>query len=731
MGAQLLAMELVGARLGRAAAEVHEPRVRLVEDLPAELVQAVGEVDLVVVHEEVGVEPACLFERLSAHQDRRPDDPVDLLAPGKVDACPVEGVQGLRPGREPAKEEVLRRQAPHGRKSSNRPLPPSVLGRQPWPDDRDPRRCVHRLHEAFDALVERPCVRIENEDVSTGGGVDAHVVPGSVAKIALELDDANRRESSSYEAYAPVVGGVVHHDDLVPAPLDAPKAPLEMALAVVRYDNDGDGWHGRDRNRVVRGCIRPGRTCQAASAMRSAMSILELLHPDGAPAGARVFGTECPPRLAPSTEAAHDVDLVVLAPGRPERHAAWSPEAMTVAATSVLRPGGVVAAIGGLRTRRVLARRLERHGLVARLTLAHVAVGEATALVSTGVGAARFVRDGVGGRRARVLSAPFAGPAVAARGLATLVLAAPETPVAGWLRARGQPAFDGLVLRPSWRGPDGTATVTGVAGGRPVAVGKLGLGTEQTGLAELVALRYLGASARAAGALVPGILGLATLGDRIACLLEPVPGRVVAARVRGRTDARVTAERVAGWLARWSSATTIRAPASPAVAAEVDAPLAALEAELDPAYVDRVRRLAGAARAGEQLRCARHGDLTLWNVTLAGNALGIIDWEGAAPTALPLTDLPYLVVDAVAAEGGYGDRVDAYRACFAREGSRREWAGQLVRQTAATAGVGVDGLELSAHACWLGHAADERRRGVVDGPFLRILRMHTQTQVAR
>lgn len=464
--------------------------------------------------------------------------------------------------------------------------------------------------------------------------------------------------------------------------------------------------------------------------MRSATSILELLHPTGAPAGTRVFGTACPPELAPSAETGHDADLVVFAPDGRERHAAWSPEAITVAATSVLRPGGVVAAIGGRRTRRALERRLGAHGLVPRFTLAHVPVGGATALVSTEGGAVRFARDGMGGRWARALSTPLVGPAVAVHGIATLVLTAPETPVAGWLHAGGESAFEGLVLRPSWRGLDGTATVTGVAGGRPVVIGKLGLGTDQTGLAEIVALRCLGPSARAAGALVPGVLGLATVGDRVAALLRPVPGHVVAARAHGRPDPKVAAERVAAWLGRWCSSTTTRASGSPAVAAEVDAPLAALEPELGPAYVDRVRRLAREARDRDQLLCARHGDLTLWNVTLAGDALGIIDWEGAATAALPLTDLPYLLVDAVAAEHRYVDRVDAYRACFTRTGSCREWADRITRQTAETAGVGLDELELATHACWLGHAADERRRGVVDGPFLGILRMHTQAQVS-
>ena len=244
------------------------------------------------------------------------------------------------------------------------------------------------------------------------------------------------------------------------------------------------------------------------------------------------------------------------------------------------------------------------------------------------------------------------------------------------------------------------------------------------GEAESAALNRLGSAARSAGALVPEVLDQVEVGGRTAALLSVIPGRPAAAGLRGRVEPRSAARRVAAWLARWCSATRSNGDVSRAIRAEIQEPLRVLQVELPPMYVAEVGRLAAAWGGDPGSLCARHGDLTLWNVIASPAQIGIVDWEEARAEALPLTDLPYLLVDAVAAASGYRNRERAYAACFTSRGRRFSWASRIMEETARAAGFGRPELELAKHACWLGHAANERRRGVADGPFLRILRLH-------
>jgi len=459
--------------------------------------------------------------------------------------------------------------------------------------------------------------------------------------------------------------------------------------------------------------------------MEARRSLLELVYPSGAPGRVCALGTGCPADLVPASTSDEAADLVVLAPGG-DATSARGVETMVREALARLQPGGVVAAVGFAHTRRSLARLLEAAGLRRRLTLVHVPRGETTMLVSVEGGALRVAAAAGEGRRARAMASPALGSLPRWFALATHVFSFADADVAGWLAAPGVPPLEGLVLRPSWRGAGGSAIATGTVGDRAVVVGKVGLDddTADVGRLEAGAIRELGPSARAAGARVPEVLGVVDLGRRAAAVLSVLEGAPVAARVRGRGSAIEVADRLAEWLERWGAATTVVSLPAGAIADEVLAPLAALQSELGQEPIERVRRLASEVAGREAPLTARHGDLTLWNVLDGRGALGIVDWEGAAARAFPLTDVPYLLVDAVAAERADGDRAGAYAACFSPGGSRAAWAAEITRRAAARLGVSDAVLELASHACWLGHAADERRREIVDGPFARVLRAH-------
>jgi Phosphotransferase enzyme family len=475
---------------------------------------------------------------------------------------------------------------------------------------------------------------------------------------------------------------------------------------------------------VFRSRYRPHHGVAAAPSTRTHGSLLELLHHTGAPTGLRVLGSGLPEGVRPSREDGR-ADVVVLAPrGRMETSEA-SLRAMTKAATGALEDGGLVVVAAPWRIRRrldPLVREVGLEPLGARLLLMR-----GGALVSAERGALRHLVALVPTRWRTVTSrlAPLWPPALGAVSRATLTAYGSRgTSLAGWLRSNRVGPDGGLVIVPSWRGADGSAVVTRIgAGGSLVAKVGLGQETADVGMREARALELLGPSARAAGIHVPEVLDVVELAGRQAVILTNVPG-CPAALSPGSVCA--TAESLARWLARWSSETRVDGDASSLVDAAVLRPLALLESDLPAAYVELVRRTVAEIGDGRAPVAAVHGDLTLWNVLVTRGKLGVVDWEVATDRSLPLVDLPYLLVDAVTCRDRARDRVAAYEACFGSAGSHLAWSRRIVDEVARDAGVAQPWFELAAHACWLGHAADERRRGLADGPFLRVLRMHAQ-----
>lgn len=123
------------------------------------------------------------------------------------------------------------------------------------------------------------------------------------------------------------------------------------------------------------------------------------------------------------------------------------------------------------------------------------------------------------------------------------------------------------------------------------------------------------------------------------------------------------------------------------------------------------------AEAGLGARAPAHRDLTAWNVLVRSGGLGILDWEEAVADAPVGIDVPYAVVDLVAARDGYADRVAAFRRCFGPRATSADAA--LARAALAPFAVtfGPDAVARGFHACWQLHAANERAKGVGAGPF--------------
>jgi hypothetical protein len=112
----------------------------------------------------------------------------------------------------------------------------------------------------------------------------------------------------------------------------------------------------------------------------------------------------------------------------------------------------------------------------------------------------------------------------------------------------------------------------------------------------------------------------------------------------------------------------------------------------------------------------------MFNVVSDGGRLGILDWEEARASDLPMGDLFYTMVDALAATHSYRDRTTAFQSCFF--GSERQEAVALTEALANRVGLTGPAVEFAFHLCWLRHARNEVNRGGAEpaGPFLRITR---------
>jgi hypothetical protein len=188
----------------------------------------------------------------------------------------------------------------------------------------------------------------------------------------------------------------------------------------------------------------------------------------------------------------------------------------------------------------------------------------------------------------------------------------------------------------------------------------------------------------------------------------------------GRFSEVVTA--VALWLERWHG---LAAAPRPWTAEDTQRhlldPLATLDGLVEPAYRPWLRERAAELEGADVPLCPAHGDLTMANVLLDGDVIGVVDWETASAEALPFVDLPYALADAASARERYRDRPAAFASVFGSTGPEAMLASSLLSRAAAVGpGMRPDALAVAFHACWLHHAANDVRREVAGQPFVAI-----------
>ena len=448
-------------------------------------------------------------------------------------------------------------------------------------------------------------------------------------------------------------------------------------------------------------------------------------------ADAKVPDPECP--MEPGS-----ADIVLFEPTQAEcRQPGWLRAALGRAVT-VLAGDGFIYVSAPRALRWAIARRLQASGLEIGRPFAQLRSGEAGCLVPLRAGPlAAAMQSWSGPRRWSYVARLLADLPDSQHLLAALLPSAsflayrPGRGPLSWLKDTlpGSEPVDAL-LATSWRGAEGGAVllVFGPHGNRPLAVAKRGAARmRHVRPDEGELLEILGRDARAAGMLVPRLLGRLPSGDWL--VQSFVPGVPLCRLLSGGSmDAGLAIGKVAEWLARWNARTVMRmALTRAACERHLLAPARKVCAELDNGtkYLDRLEQAAARLIWRDVAFVAAHNDLTMANVLQARDErLAVIDWKMAGMRGLPLADFWYSACDALAAAGNNADRAGAFVQCFARDGPCRG----LMREREAAVRDAKFGpqpwIDLCFHACWLNHAANEQAtcKPGDDRPFLRIAR---------
>jgi Phosphotransferase enzyme family len=277
----------------------------------------------------------------------------------------------------------------------------------------------------------------------------------------------------------------------------------------------------------------------------------------------------------------------------------------------------------------------------------------------------------------------------------------------------------------AWLADIGVKGAVGVAAGwhdpsRVVLVGETTVvksGKGPGGLErEAELLDVLGPSVDRSGARAPSVVYHGPAGSRVALVESALPGERVSTILR-REPARLPTilTQVTDWLSGWHVETRVMRPfTSEDLERLIVTPLRAVAPHLhdNVAYAERVETLGRSLLDRVVPFAAAHNDLTTWNLLLDEDALSVVDWEAADAQSLPLVDLEYLLVDAVAAARRL-ERDVAFRSA-----DRSGYA-----EAVAQLGIAPDIAALARYACWLGHAQNELGRTEPGSPrpFLAIV----------
>lgn len=217
-----------------------------------------------------------------------------------------------------------------------------------------------------------------------------------------------------------------------------------------------------------------------------------------------------------------------------------------------------------------------------------------------------------------------------------------------------------------------------------------------------------------AGALVPQLVETGAA-PRDALAITLLPGRPASTAISsGELTPDAAIGRVGEWLLRWNRATAVPALVTEhLLERELFAPLRVLEGGAPRGYRAWLEERSGEWLGAELPLVTAHLDLTMANVLVGPEGIGVVDWAEARADALPLVDLFYAAADAAAATNAYADRVGAFR------------DGKHDADTRLSSELGVSPAirELCFHACWLQHARNEALAGSRETPFRRIVEL--------
>lgn len=462
---------------------------------------------------------------------------------------------------------------------------------------------------------------------------------------------------------------------------------------------------------------------------------IALFHPAGAAERIVVLGQGGPAIPTARNDEARG-DLVVVFPSGAElTQGEWLRIAVERAAR-MLAPHGIVLLYLPRKGRRTARRHLTAAGLVIRPSVLHAPrIQGSRLLVSTGGSAFSFaaanldmVRGWRGPLTAR-LSRIAAVPRLFSRLLGPVAVVAqrPGAPLPmDWaFRAAGRrdsPA--GAVVQVGWRcTPDrSVALCFDETTTTPSVVAKVAWDEASAHRLRLEekALREVAPSAECAGTRVPAVSFSGMLGAHAVLVEAGLDGQRASSLLRsspGRCGELL--ERLAGWLECWSLATATASTVDDRVILSILELLSAVDlpaAELSD-HLNRLQALADSVRGQPCPAIAAHNDLTMWNVlrTTSGT-LGIVDWEEAHRTGIPLADFYYAAADAVSATDGYRDRAAAVRSCFTSDGRQRRLVRPLEHRLQSALGISAGVAQLCFHGCWLRHAVNELRASAPGDP---------------
>lgn len=478
------------------------------------------------------------------------------------------------------------------------------------------------------------------------------------------------------------------------------------------------------------------------------LSPLELFHPDGAVERSLILGANCPERLRPEGQCAagERADLIVVAPSGDEcRQTGWLREAAGEVERR-LAPGGIVYMMTPRRWRLESQHLLQASGLQVDTFFFHLPNWESSCYIvplhpmpvqyafSSLMPARRWKMRLARGALlfpagAQSLSALFPWTALVARRPG-------ERVVFDWLCR-----LDGETRRPqtaivtsSWRHAKESIVLHRFAGAdaNPSAVVKLGRAVEPGSQpSEAATLERLGPGARKAGANVPHAQQLDKIGGRRVLLQEFIGGRSAAAWLTDQPDRMDDLmERVADWLKCWNLETRVVRFPKRDLMEELLAAADFLAPRVEPGieYRNWLTRKCAGLQVPVPL-VATHNDLTVWNILVDEQGrLGIVDWEAAREEFFPLVDFYYVMLDAVVT-ARHMKRVEAFRACYAPGGAYTHIVDGILDRMKKSLQISPDWAEVSLHACFLHHAANEARAaGAGDPrPFMEIVEWLAQT----